>query len=99
MYPRRPQLPAIHLRRSPRTPPRGARWLDELELDGYRIACIIRDGKIRLESGRNVDWTARCARRRAGTGRNAPRPAGSRSCAGLARLFVISGGLGGIYTA
>jgi ATP-dependent DNA ligase len=31
-------------------PPKGAQWLHELKLDGYRIACSIREGKVRLES-------------------------------------------------
>jgi bifunctional non-homologous end joining protein LigD len=42
-------------------PPSGAQWLHEIKFDGYRIGCIIRDGKVRLESRRNNDWTTRFA--------------------------------------
>ena len=38
-------------------PPAGKQWLHEIKFDGYRIACILRGGKVRLESRRNVDWT------------------------------------------
>lgn len=40
-------------------PPAGDKWLHEVKFDGYRIACIIQGGKVRLESRRNVDWTAK----------------------------------------
>lgn len=50
----RPQLATLVER-----PPSGDQWLHEVKFDGYRIACLIRDGKVRLESRRNVDWTAK----------------------------------------
>lgn len=32
-----------------------------MKFDGYRIACIIEEGRVRLESRRNNDWTAKFA--------------------------------------
>jgi bifunctional non-homologous end joining protein LigD len=42
-------------------PPPGDEWLSEIKLDGYRIACHVADGKARLYSRRQQDWTARFA--------------------------------------
>jgi bifunctional non-homologous end joining protein LigD len=52
----RPQLATLVER-----PPSGPQWLHEVKFDGYRIACSISGGKVRLESRRNNDWTARFA--------------------------------------
>ena len=38
-------------------PPRGAAWLHELKLDGYRIGVIIDGARVRLLSRRGNDWT------------------------------------------
>lgn len=40
-------------------PPDGPEWLHEIKFDGYRIACMVEDGRVRLESRRNYDWTAK----------------------------------------
>jgi bifunctional non-homologous end joining protein LigD len=50
----RPQLATLVDR-----PPHGPEWLHEVKFDGYRIACTVENGRARLESRRNVDWTAR----------------------------------------
>ena len=39
--------------------PRGDEWLHEIKLDGYRIGCVIDDGRVRLISRNGNDWTAR----------------------------------------
>jgi bifunctional non-homologous end joining protein LigD len=39
--------------------PEGENWLHELKFDGYRALAIIRDGKVRLVSRNDNDWTAR----------------------------------------
>jgi bifunctional non-homologous end joining protein LigD len=40
-------------------PPRGDEWLHELKYDGYRLLCMIEDGKPRLLTRRGIDWTYR----------------------------------------
>jgi len=40
-----------------RTPPSGDEWVHEIKLDGYRVGCLITDGRIRLVSRRGLDWT------------------------------------------
>jgi bifunctional non-homologous end joining protein LigD len=35
----------------------GEQWLHELKYDGYRIACIVEHGQVRLLSRRDRDWT------------------------------------------
>ncbi len=50
----RPQLATLV-----QQPPSGPQWLHELKFDGYRIACTVQHGKVRLESRRNYDWTAK----------------------------------------
>lgn len=52
----RPQLASLVER-----PPEGPQWLHEVKFDGYRIACMVEDGRVRLESRRNFDWTAKFA--------------------------------------
>lgn len=39
--------------------PDGDEWLHEEKFDGYRILCILRDGKARLMSRNEKDWTDR----------------------------------------
>lgn len=41
------------------TAPSGSEWLHELKYDGYRIGAIVRAGRVRLESRREIDWTSR----------------------------------------
>jgi bifunctional non-homologous end joining protein LigD len=41
-----------------KTPPSGDQWLHEIKLDGYRIGCLITDGRVRLISRNGQDWTA-----------------------------------------
>jgi bifunctional non-homologous end joining protein LigD len=50
----RPQLASLVER-----PPTGPHWLHELKFDGYRIACSLERGRVRLESRRNLDWTGK----------------------------------------
>ncbi len=38
--------------------PDGDEWLHEIKYDGYRMACFIERGSVRLESRRGQDWTA-----------------------------------------
>lgn len=37
--------------------PNTAQWIHEVKFDGYRIICIISDGKIKLLTRNNNDWT------------------------------------------
>jgi bifunctional non-homologous end joining protein LigD len=39
-------------------PPSGDEWLHEIKLDGYRIGCLIHDGRARLITRNGNDWTA-----------------------------------------
>lgn len=41
-----------------KTPPAGDQWLHEIKLDGYRIGCVIRNGRATLISRSGNDWTA-----------------------------------------
>ena len=40
-------------------PPSGAGWLHEVKFDGYRMECLLADGRARLLTRRGLDWTAR----------------------------------------
>jgi bifunctional non-homologous end joining protein LigD len=42
-----------------KVPPSGNQWVHEIKLDGYRVGCLIHDGRIRLVSRRGLDWTSR----------------------------------------
>lgn len=42
-----------------RTPPSGDQWVHEIKLDGYRVGCLISNGRIRLVSRKGLDWTAK----------------------------------------
>jgi bifunctional non-homologous end joining protein LigD len=42
-----------------KTPTAGDHWLHEIKFDGYRILCRIEDGRARLITRGNQDWTAR----------------------------------------
>jgi bifunctional non-homologous end joining protein LigD len=42
--------------------PTGDDWLHEVKLDGYRLVCIVRDGKARLLTRKGNDWTPRFPR-------------------------------------
>jgi bifunctional non-homologous end joining protein LigD len=42
-------------------PPRGAGWIHEIKLDGYRILCEIRKGKAKLWTRNGKDWSDRFA--------------------------------------
>jgi len=42
-----------------KTPPSGDQWVHEIKLDGYRVGCVISNGRIRLVSRNGLDWTAR----------------------------------------
>ena len=50
----KPQLATL----SAATPP-GDQWLHELKFDGYRLLAMFRDGKVRLLTRRENDWTHR----------------------------------------
>jgi len=39
--------------------PAGSNWLHEIKFDGYRLICRISDGKVRLITRRQQDWTHR----------------------------------------
>ena len=39
--------------------PDGPHWLHEIKFDGYRLLCFIEDGRVRLLTRRNNDWTGR----------------------------------------
>jgi bifunctional non-homologous end joining protein LigD len=49
-----PQLATLALKA-----PEGPRWIHEIKLDGYRVLCRIDEGRIRLFTRRQQDWTAR----------------------------------------
>ncbi|MBI4830272.1 MAG: DNA ligase D [Candidatus Lindowbacteria bacterium] len=38
-------------------PPAGEQWLHEIKYDGYRLVCILRNGKARLLTRSGNDWT------------------------------------------
>jgi bifunctional non-homologous end joining protein LigD len=40
-------------------PPAGPGWIHELKFDGYRIGAFLEARKVRLESRREIDWTAK----------------------------------------
>lgn len=40
-------------------PPLGADWLHEVKFDGYRMECVLANGRARLLTRRGLDWTAR----------------------------------------
>ena len=42
-----------------KTPPSGDQWVHEIKLDGYRVGCLISNGRIRLVSRHGLDWTAK----------------------------------------
>lgn len=42
-----------------REPPAGADWIHETKFDGYRVACIVREGTARLLSRNGLDWTSK----------------------------------------
>jgi bifunctional non-homologous end joining protein LigD len=42
-----------------KTPPSGDEWVHEIKLDGYRVGCLIADGRVRLVSRRGLDWTSK----------------------------------------
>jgi bifunctional non-homologous end joining protein LigD len=42
-----------------KTPPAGDEWVHEIKLDGYRVGCLIEDGRVRLISRNGLEWTAR----------------------------------------
>lgn len=41
------------------SPPAGKQWLHETKWDGYRLLADLDDGKVRLRSRNDLDWTAR----------------------------------------
>jgi len=42
-----------------RTAPEGDRWLHEVKFDGYRLGAYVQDGRVRLYTRGEHDWTAR----------------------------------------
>ncbi len=40
-------------------PPPGPDWLHEVKFDGYRMECLLADGRARLLTRSGLDWTAR----------------------------------------
>ena len=40
-------------------PPPGDGWLHEIKYDGFRIGCLVRNGRVTLISRNGKDWTAR----------------------------------------
>jgi bifunctional non-homologous end joining protein LigD len=39
-------------------PPAGDQWLHEIKFDGYRIGCLIRNGRVTLVTRNGNDWTS-----------------------------------------
>ncbi|MBL8878303.1 MAG: DNA ligase D [Phycisphaerales bacterium] len=39
--------------------PDGPQWIHEIKFDGYRLICILRNGRAKLLTRRGLDWTAR----------------------------------------
>ena len=39
-------------------PPAGDEWLHEIKFDGYRVGCVIRNGRVSLLTRNGNDWTA-----------------------------------------
>jgi bifunctional non-homologous end joining protein LigD len=39
--------------------PEGDEWVHEIKLDGYRLLCSVRGGKVRIHSRNGLDWTHR----------------------------------------
>src|SRR5687767_1751971 len=42
-----------------KTPPSGDEWVHEIKLDGYRVGCLVKDGRVRLVSRNGLDWTGK----------------------------------------
>ncbi len=40
-------------------PPEGENWVHEIKYDGYRIVCMLSDGRARLISRNGLDWTSK----------------------------------------
>ncbi|HWP66482.1 MAG TPA: DNA ligase D [Candidatus Limnocylindria bacterium] len=54
-----PARPELQLATLVDAPPAGDDWLHEIKYDGYRIACRLEHGAIRLLSRNGIDWTER----------------------------------------
>jgi bifunctional non-homologous end joining protein LigD len=54
-----PRTLAAQLATAVTDPPEGNEWLHELKLDGYRMFCRVRAGKVKFISRNHHDWTAR----------------------------------------
>ncbi len=51
--------PALQLATAVAAPPRGEHWVHEIKWDGYRIAAMIEEGRVRLWSRNGIEWTAK----------------------------------------
>jgi bifunctional non-homologous end joining protein LigD len=54
-----PDFVAPQLATLEREPPSGPGWLHEIKFDGYRMLCRIENGKVKLITRREQDWTHR----------------------------------------
>jgi bifunctional non-homologous end joining protein LigD len=56
-----PSFVAPQLTKSVATVPQGKDWLHEVKYDGYRLIAVRREGKVRLFTRKQLDWTDRFA--------------------------------------
>ncbi len=54
-----PRDPRCQLATAVTLPPEGDGWLHEMKFDGYRMVCLLHEGKVRFVSRSGQDWTAR----------------------------------------
>src|SRR5262249_6374862 len=54
-----PQFIAPELARLVAQAPDGDDWLHEIKFDGYRLACRLDHGQVRLWSRNRIEWTSR----------------------------------------
>ena len=54
---RMPEFVAPQLCHSVERPPKGAAWVHEIKLDGYRLQLRVSDGKAVLKTRKGLDWT------------------------------------------
>jgi ATP-dependent DNA ligase len=52
-----PQFVPPQLSKPVETPPSGPQWIDEIKLDGYRMAARIDNGRAQLLTRTGLDWT------------------------------------------
>src|ERR1700723_2678125 len=54
-----PQFVPPQLSQLVEKPPSGPQWVDEIKLDGYRMAARIDNGRVQLLTRTGLDWTAK----------------------------------------